>query len=184
MRELLVKASTLRSHLKWITREGLLDKVAARLPPVTAALVRNPPLPSTWMDWSEMEPLLCALDAVDSTAVLRMSRDEVRQDLIAPLRPMVSAVLRLFGTSPATIYGRLNDMVKTTVKGMEFRFTSQSERSGVMDVRYDVEREIPTCMFVSCLAALEMVLELCGVPGTVTPPERMGRAHARFRIRW
>jgi hypothetical protein len=182
---LLVKGATVRAHLKWLAKDGKLEAVLQRVPPETAALIRNPPLASTWIDSQVMEPMMCALEELGGkAAILRMSRDELREDLMTPLRPMIAGVLRLFGTSPATIYGRLNDMVKTTVRGMEFKFQSLSERSGSMEVRYDVEREIPTCMFVSCMAALEMVPELCGHRGRVGEPERLGPAVARFDVSW
>ena len=180
-----VKAASLRAHVKWLAREKKLEAVLARVPPAVAELARNPPLASTWIDSLQIEPIMNALQELDGTqAVLRMSREELRADLIAPLRGMISGVLRLFGTSPATVYPRMNDMVKTSVRGMDFRFDRQFDRAGVMEVGYDVEREIPFCMFVSCTAALEMVLELCSVQGRVSDPERIDRATARFRISW
>jgi hypothetical protein len=179
-----VKAASLRAHLKWLARENRLEAVLAKVPPAVAKLARDPPLPSTWLDVQLVEPILCALQELDGTqAVLRMARDELRADIIAPLRGLIGGVLRLFGTSPATVYARMNDMVKTQVRGMDFRFEPR-ERSGVMEVGYDVQREIPSCLFVACTAALEMVLELCGVQGRVGDPERLDRATVRFRISW
>jgi hypothetical protein len=180
-----VKAASFRAHVKWLTREHKLEAVLARVPPAVAQLMRNPPLASTWIDSQLIEPILVALQELEGTqGVLRMSREELRADLIAPLRGMIAGMLRLFGTSPAAVYPRMNDMVKTSVRGMDFRFTQEFERTGVMVVHYEVEREIPLCMFVSCTAALEMVLELCGVHGRVGDPERVDRATVRFRISW
>jgi hypothetical protein len=180
-----VKAATLRAHVKWLLREGKLEAVMARVPPEVAELARDPPLASTWIDYQRIEPIMVALAEIEGTqAVLRMSRDELKAELTTPLRHMISGVLRLFGTSPATVYGRLNDMVKTSARGMDFQFEPQFDRAGVMTVRYDVEREIPFCMFVSCVASLEKVLELCGVHGRVGDPERVNHSTARFRINW
>jgi hypothetical protein len=180
-----VKGASLRAHIKWLAREKRLDAVLERVPPPVAELARNLPLASTWIDAQLIEPIMQALQELDGTqAVLRMSREELRADLIAPLRGMISGILRLFGTSPASVYPRMNDMVKTSVRGMDFHFERQFDRAGVMEVRYDVEREIPFCMFVSCTAALEMVLELCGVVGRVGDAERVDRRTARFRISW
>jgi hypothetical protein len=180
-----VKAATLRAHLKWLEKENRLEAVLARVPPAVATLARNPPLNSTWIDSLKIEPLMIALQELDGTqAVLRMSRDELHAELIAPLRGMISGVLRLFGTSPATVYARLNDMVKTSVRGMDFKFEHTFDRAGIMIVRYDVDREIPHCMFVSCTASLEKVLDLCSVRGRVSDPERVDHATARFRISW
>jgi hypothetical protein len=182
---LLIKAATLRADVQWLQRENRLAAILERVPPSTALLLRDPPLASTWVDSQHGEAVLRALESVDGKfAVLRMSREKLRDGLLPPLRPMIAGVLRLFGTSPATLYRRMNDLVKTSVRGMEFIYQPVSTRAGVMQVRYDVEREVPTCMFISCMAALEIALELCGVQGTVSEPERISPASARFRIVW
>jgi hypothetical protein len=180
-----VKAASLRAHIKWLVRENKLEAVLARVPPSIAALARDPPLASTWMDAQLIEPLMVALAELEGTqAVLRMSREELRADLMLPLRGMIAGVLRLFGTSPASVYAHMNDMVKTSVRGMDFRFERQFDRAGLMVVHYDVDREIPFCMFVSCTASLEMVLELCAEHGRVGYPERVSGTAARYRISW
>jgi hypothetical protein len=181
----LIKGSTLRAQVKWLTRERKLDAVLQRVPPTTAELIHNPPLASTWIDARYVEPILSSLEAAEGTAaVLRMAREKMRDELLPPLRSMLTGVLRLFGATPATLYRRMNDLVKTSAQGMEFSYTASSEQSGVMEVRYLVEREVPSCTFVACMAALEAPFELCGVEGTVSDPERTGPTSARFRITW
>jgi hypothetical protein len=181
-----VKAGSLRAQVQWLRRENKLDTILARVPPKTAALMKEPPLASSWIDSKDIEPMLCAIESVDGHAgVLRMSRDSLRQDsFLQPLRPMLTGVLRLFHASPATLYRHMNDMVKTSVRGMDFAYHEEGATAGGMEVRYASDDEIPFCMFVSCMAALEMVLELCGVRGTVSEPVRLGPAQARFHISW
>jgi hypothetical protein len=182
---LMVKGGAIRSKVEWLSKEKKLEAVLARVPAQTAALMRTPPLGSTWVDSHDIEPILCAIEALDGKAgVLRMSRETLRADIVPPLRSMISGILRLFGTSPATAFGHMNDLAKTSVRGMEFHYTAASEHSGVMDVYYDADREIPMCMFVSCRASLEMVFELCGVDGSISDPNRLGPAKARFRMAW
>jgi hypothetical protein len=183
---LLVKGASLRAHVNWLRRENKLEAVYGRLPEATRRLVDDLPLASTWVDFADWEPFLRALEAVVGLdGVLRMSRDTLHQDsFMSPLRPMLAGVLRLFGTSPATLYRHLDEMVKSNVKGMKFVFEDETERSGIMRVSYDVDHEVPGCVFVSCQAALETVIELCGARGVVAPPERTGPATVRFRIRW
>jgi hypothetical protein len=182
----LVKGASLRAHIGWLRRENKLELVRARVPMTTQRLIDDPPLPSTWLDSRDVEPLLCALEAIDGRAgVLRMARDAMHEDsFMARLRPMLAGVVRLFGTSPATLFRHLHDLVKSSVQGMSFEYLAESERAGVMEVRYAVDGEVPGCTFVSCMAALESLLELCGVNGVVGEPQRVGPAAARFRITW
>jgi hypothetical protein len=180
-----VKAASLRAYVAWMGRAGQLDAVVARVPPASAQLLLDPPLVSTWIDARELEPILCALDAIEPGAVLRMTRESLREDtFLSLLRPMLAAVLRLFGASPATLYRHMNELVQTSVRGMDFAFRSDGERAGVVQVAYDVDGEVPSCMFASCQAALELVPHLCGLRGVVGEPERLSPSAVRFAVAW
>jgi hypothetical protein len=175
----------LHANLDWLRKEGKLQAVMERVPPATRELMRNPPHPSVWIDARDLEPILRALEASDGNeAVLRMAREKLRASILPPLWPMISAVMRFFGMSPTRMLRHLDVIVCPTTQGMEFKYKPLTLHSGVMDVLYLVEREIPTCMFISCMAPLELILELCGVDGTVSPPERIGPSSTRFQIAW
>jgi hypothetical protein len=182
---LLYKAGSLHANLAWLRKEGRLQAVMEHVPAPTLALMRNPPHANTWIDGRDIEPILCALEALDGNdAVLRMAREKLRTSILPPLLPMVSAVMRFFGTSPARMLRHVDDFVWPATQGMEFKYKPVTADSGIMDVHYRVERAIPMCMFISCMAPLELMLELCGVSGTVSEPERIAPASARFRIAW
>jgi hypothetical protein len=182
----LVKAASLRAYVAWLRRQGKLSAVMARVPPASAQLLASPPLVSSWIDARDIEPILCALEELDGAgAVLRMTRESLREDsFLTLLRPMLTAMLRLFGASPATLYRHMNDLCKTSVRGMDFAFRADGERAGTVDVSYAVEREIPSCMFLSCKAALELVPDLCGLRGAVGDPERLSPSAVRFLVAW
>jgi hypothetical protein len=181
----LIKSGTLHANLAWLTKEKKLEAVLERVPPETAALMRNPPAPHVWMDAKDVEPILCALEAIDGKeAVLRMAREKLRSHILPPLARVVSAVLQLFGASPARVFRHIDQLVGTSAQGILLKYRPTTDRSGVMEVSYAVEREVPTCTFISMMATLELYLELCAVRGTVSEPERTGPASARFAIAW
>jgi hypothetical protein len=180
-----LKASTLRAYTKWLARERKLEDVLKRVPDATVEVARNPPLASTWIENEHLERLVAAVAATEGKpGVLRMARDIARGELAPPLRPLASAVLRLFGTSPATIYRRLNDVVRTTCSGIAFNYRELGPREGVMEIRYIDEREISIWAFVASVPTLEAVLELCGAQGTVADPIRTGPNSATYQIQW
>jgi hypothetical protein len=181
----LVKAATPRAYIKWLTREKKFDAVLARVPPETAALMREPPLPSTWVVSAHVEPIVVALDAVGGRiAVRRMAHDVLHEDLLPPLHSATSALLRLFGTSPATLYARIDDLARTTIKGMQFKYRVLDNRAGVMRISYDVTYEIADCVFDALIATLESITQMCGVKGVIGDPKRVAPNSAEYLIRW
>ena len=181
----LIKAKAVRSYANWLARENKLNRVLEEVPPSTAALVCNPPLPSTWVDAALLEPVFCAIERLDGDDVLRrMSREALRAELIPPLRRMMSAIVRLLGASPGTLYGHMNELIKTSVVGLDIGFTSTSTRSGVVVASFDVPGEVPACIFIALTATLEAVLDFCGARGKVSGPVREAPARARYQIEW
>jgi hypothetical protein len=181
----LIKAKAVRSYTSWLARENKLNRVLEEVPPATAALVRNPPLPSTWVEAALLEPVFRAIQRLDGDDVLRrMSREALREELLPPLRRMMSAIVRLLGASPGTIYGHMNELIRTSVIGLDIRFTSTSARSGVVVASFDIPGEMPACIFVALVATLEAVLELCGARGKVSGPVREAPARARYQVEW
>jgi hypothetical protein len=174
-----------RSYVNWLVQDKKFGAVLERVPAVTAGLMRNPPLAGTWVERAHVVPIVVAVDALYGKAgVRRMSKATVGSELMEKLRPALAALLRIFGTSPATIYRRTNDMLKASMEGVECKFTSTSERSGIFELRYDLQEEVPMCSFVTFMATLEYALEVCSARGTVSEPERIGPAAASYRIIW
>jgi hypothetical protein len=180
----LVKARLVNGHVEWLRRERLLAAVLERVPPETRVLMHRPPPPSAWIAYEELEPIVCALDAIDSAAVLRMTRDEIREALLPPLMPVIRKVLGAFNASPARGLRLFNELTLTSQRGMIFYYREVSARACIMEVQYQIDREIPYCMFVSCTAGFEALVEICGVTCTIAAPERIAPAAARFHISW
>jgi hypothetical protein len=180
-----VKGVVVRTYVKYLEREGRMAAVLERLSPAEAATLRNPPLPGTWVDAMVLENVSGAIFELDGLAALRrLSRTTINEGMLPTLRPMIQGIMRLIGVSPSSLFSRLNDVVKTSCKGIDYQWTSTGDRSGKMEVRYDTTRAVPAHAFITGAASLEAVLELCSVKGVVSEPELLGPNRGRYTIRW
>jgi hypothetical protein len=179
-----VKAKTFRSYVSILTADGKYDAVLAIVPPDTAALMRDPPLPGSWMHGRHMHDVVVAVNAIGGLTAVRELTRRGTEDARKPYMNIVEGVLKLFGTSPATLFKRMNSLVSSILEGVTFRYTAVTERSGVMDVEWEVDYEMPACEFVGLVPTFQTLLSACGAKGVVGTPERLGPARARYAIQW
>lgn len=180
-----VKASVFRAHLKWLEQEGKLAAVRAKMTPATAALADSPPLASTWMSSEHVDELVEHIETLEGLdGVRRLSHDTLQRELGGILIPMVKNVMRIIGTSPPTLYKRMPDLVKTVVQDVEYIWTEGTKTSGTLTVRYTNGKNVPIRTFVSGMAALEKILEVCNKTGTVGEPVRRSPISADYHIEW
>lgn len=181
-----VKGAMIRSYVKYLEREKLLGRVIEQLSPEYAALLKDPPLVGTWVDaWALVETGRAALALVGPEGFKRMALETVdahsRYDFI---RPFLLGVMRLFGMSPATLFSRLDDLSRTSVEGMEFRYTAKTPQSGVVQVRYLVDKPIPAFCWISTAAVFENIFVICKIPGKVGEC-RVGRQNTgEYDVSW
>ena len=96
-------------------------------------------------------------------------------------------MLRLFGTSPATLFERMNQVVSTSVRGVEYVYTAQTAKSGRMLVRYPQCSNLPHSVFVAISGGLAGTFGFLGLTGSVAPPDANQlppRNAATYLIRW
>ena len=179
-----VKGATLRSYLHWLQREHKVDEVLARVPPSTAALMREPPLPGTWVDGMELVRMMMALQAVAGLDAVRKCGHDTLQEMLPRHRTLISGLMRLFGTSPATLFAHVDELVKSTAEGIHYVYTPAGERAGTMVVSYTVTGELPMCVFINGASVLQLLFALVGVTGTVGEPERRSPTAAAYSLRW
>jgi hypothetical protein len=160
------------------------DAVMARVPPETAALLANPPLATVWIDFAHMIHITHAIEMIGGMPAVRDFIKRAIDDAKGPHLRVLQGLLRLFGTSPATIFKRMNEMVKHTIENNTYTYVSTGERSGTMDVHWLMDGEVPTCMFVGPSVTLHEIFDACGAKGIVGPAERLGPTAARFQLRW
>jgi hypothetical protein len=179
-----LKAQSFRSYIGLLEKDGKRDAVLALLPPDTAAIFTHPPLASTWMDYRHSVVVAQAVEKLGGMAAVREMARKGTDEARKPYMGVVETVLKLFGASPAILLKRMNSLVSSFIEGVEYRYTATSERSGVMDIEWDADWEIPTCALVSQVPSLQVLVDICGVRGTIGPPERVGPRHARYVVRW
>jgi len=179
-----LKASTLRSYIAVLEKDNRRDAVMAQVPPETAAVIAEPPLPSTWVDWKHVVHITVAVESLAGMAGVRQLARRAVDEAKGPYVRVLETVLRLFGTSPAAIFKRMNDLTKNAIQNMEYAYTPISDRAGVMEVRYHVDFEVPTCMFVGGMSVMTAVMESCGIHGVVGEPERLSATSVAYKIRW
>jgi hypothetical protein len=179
-----LKAATFRTYVSILMKDGMRDAVAALVPPETAALMRDPPLAGSWMGFASIVDLTVAVEKIGGMAAVRELSRKGTAEARKPYMNVVEGVLKLFGTSPATLFKRMNSLVASFIKGVEYKFVSTSDRSGVMEVAFDADYEVPMCAFVGQIPTYQSLLESCGVKGIVGMPERLSPQKARFTIQW
>jgi hypothetical protein len=180
-----IKAATLRAYLKVLERHAVLDAVRARLDDKMRAIIADPPPASSWIDGGLMETLMAAVEAERGDDGVRQLARESQLELVPMLLPLIEGVLRLFGTSPASLLSRMALVTRGSLRGAEFEWTQSTERSGVMQVRFPARTKLPHRALVSFEGSFALVLELCRKQGTVSPGEVLpGGSGGRFTIRW
>jgi hypothetical protein len=179
-----LKASTLRSYIQVLVNNGWLEEAIARVPSDTRAVLVDPPLASTWVDFVHIVHVTQAVEAIAGMVGVREFARRAFDDAKKPHHRLLEGLVRLFGTSPATVFKRLNELVKSTVENLRYCYTPTSTRSGVLETEYLVDYEIPTCVFVGQIPALQGILDACGVEGIIGNPERLGPNKVNYRIQW
>jgi hypothetical protein len=179
-----LKAMTFRSYVGILVKDGLRDAVVARVPPATAALMANPPLAGSWMDFQPIFQVMEAVEAIGGLPAVRELSRKGTSESRKPYMGVVESVIKLFGTSPATLFKRMNSLVSSFIRGVDFKYTATDERAGVMEVEFLPEYPIPMCAFIGQVPTFQALFEVCGVQGTVGQPERLSPHKARFHLKW
>ncbi|MFO0620173.1 MAG: hypothetical protein U0745_02165 [Polyangia bacterium] len=183
-----VKASIWLSRLRVVPKFVPILDIRNMVSPATRKLIDDPPPQSSWMPGAAIIELDAALyDLRGADACARCSREcsEVAGNTI--LRSITEGMLRLFGTSPATLFERMNQVVSTSVRGVEYVYTAQTAKSGRMLVRYPQCSNLPHSVFVAISGGLAGTFGFLGLTGSVAPPDANQlppRSAATYLIRW
>ncbi len=180
-----VKGATLRAYLRVLERDRSFAAVRAKVSPESRALFDAPPPASSWMDASTLEEIMDAVYATGGDAAVRQLSHAAQETLIPLLSPLIEGALRLFGASPATLFARLGLLTRTSLRGVDFKWTPKGPHHGDVEVHFVERQAVPRRAFVSFAASFELVLKLCSKTGTVSGPEAIGKGSgARFAVSW
>ena len=182
-----LKGSKVRGYVLALRSAGILDEVAAQVSPATRELLNNPPPSSQWVDMSVPVEVLEAVSRIKGLPFLRkIGKDSSVLGSMAIIRTFVDSMLRLFGTTPATIYSRMPKFAEAFVRGIEFNYTSLSDRSGTITVSVKSNARVPMSYWYTMAGSLETTYDSCGVAGVVGDPViRAGKANVvDFALSW
>ena len=128
------KGSLIRGYAKWLKDNGYYDRVLSRASGAARSRLLDPPFVTDWVASDEQFAVLDAVFAVGGDALLRaMVRGSAQTGVLKLLEPLIQGVVRVFGRTPAAVLSRLPSIRKNIVRGVDFRITTTSDRSALVE---------------------------------------------------
>jgi hypothetical protein len=162
-----MKGGVVRGYASYLARKGMTASIQSMLPQDTAGLLTTPPLPSEWIAVRHSIAINEAVGSVlGPSGVREMNRESLRTTLVAVTMPILSGLGRLFGLSPATLFTRLDLILRSSSRGVRYEYQPISSESGCILVHSNT----PLQSLVSAeawAAGFELVLDVCGRRGRV-----------------
>jgi hypothetical protein len=180
--------SAFRVAVEFLDHRGCAMQVKEKVSPSTADLIEKPPFPFAWMSAAAMDELESALSTVAGReACVDLGMTAGRKLGGSVIQPVLKMATALFGNTPATVFQNLERFYSMVLKGMAFEYEATGPKSGVVRARAEGP-QVPAALFDVTRGNLAYVFELCGVKGTVSPPEDIRcderRGEARYKIEW
>jgi hypothetical protein len=178
------KGSTLRGYLKAIEALGIRSAIEPLLPPRTAAMFDDPPLPT---EWCTLEPLVDLLDAVrrnsGASMVRQVARKNFEQSMSSLLRPVLQGLLGVFGSSPHILLERIDMIIRNSGRGVTCVYTQVTPRSGTVLVRYTAP--VDPVLWDAWAGLGEALVAICDVQPVVrVRSSRENNREAEFSLSW
>jgi hypothetical protein len=179
-----LKGATLRAYIDTLVKLKRRDDVMARVPPETAQIIAAPPLSGSWVDFMHIVHITSAMEQLTGTTGVRDFAHRAIDEAKGFHIKMLEGLMRLFGTSPATLFKRMNELVKSAIENIEYSYVPTSSHSGEMTVQYHLEAELPMSMYIGGTQVMQTIFESCGVNGVIGNPERRGHNRVTYRLQW
>ncbi|MDQ3033202.1 MAG: hypothetical protein M3Y87_12355 [Myxococcota bacterium] len=177
------RAAVLIGYVRWLRANSYYELVAKRVRPELRALMEEPPIRTAWISGRDIEDLMHALEQVSTSAECRRLGVEVTRDSVLPtIRPIIEAALRRTHASPATIYQRLDVMMRMVVPDQSVTYRAIDQSSGEVVIGWPYTPHEATLEVWA--GALEVALELCGRTGEVRILAQPDARRARFAVSW
>jgi hypothetical protein len=180
--------SAFRVTIEFIHQRGCTALVKQKVSEATKQLMEKPPFPFAWMAATPMDELESAISAVAGReACVELGLVAGRKLGGSVIQPVLKMATALFGNTPATVFQNLERFYSMVLKGMTFEYEATGPREGAVRVRA-TGAGVPAALFDVTRGNLTYVFELCGVQGTVEPPEQIRSdafaTEARYQLRW
>ncbi|MBZ4419831.1 hypothetical protein [Myxococcus sp. RHSTA-1-4] len=177
--------SLFRSYLAGLDALGLRAEVHRRVPPAVARLMDAPPLHTAWVEIDAVAPLLQVVFSLKGREGVRhLGYEATRSSTLKFLKPQMQTIISMGGRDPATLFAALDSLCRPFFTGLSFRWTRESPRSGMLELRSTYAME--TTSFAAWEGTLMLLFDECGVStGTISPAviTEGGRVGA-MRVQW
>lgn len=131
-----VSGLTMAGFVRALEAEKLLEPVRARLSFAARSLLDDPHS-SRWHPGKLNIEFLEAVLAVSSPAMLeKLNRDLTSKSFGPIVKPLARVAIAIGGSSPATVFARLNEAVAIGMRGLTITWTAASRTSGQVALEY------------------------------------------------
>lgn len=131
-----VSAMNLSGLVKALTSRGLIEKVKAEVRPETLAALENP-MSARWHPGALAVDVWNAVIKVDGPQQYEALNLKLTSESFGPVvRPLIKVALALGGSSPATIFSRLNDAIKVATRGVTVSWAPSGPTAGQVTFEY------------------------------------------------
>jgi hypothetical protein len=132
-----VSATYLAGTIGYMKEAGLLtDAFLGKLPAELRELVANP-FGKSWWDGRFVEPLGQAVVATYGNDIAEEVYFQTTLKGVGPIvRPLVSVVSAMFGLNPGTLFSRIGELARATVRGVTAKYQSLGPNEGIISVTY------------------------------------------------
>lgn len=159
-------ALIVRGYCSALADRDVLAKVREVAPPAVQKVLDQPPLPIGWVPSELMDAFFGAMGKVLTLAEVRaIGYTSVRDNIGPILRPILRGLLRVFGTTPASIFGHFDKVTAIMIRGMKFEWKSGGPTSGTMTLLSPAP--MPDATYAGFEGAFLFAFDVCSVKGTV-----------------
>ncbi|MBL8917774.1 MAG: hypothetical protein JNJ54_02860 [Myxococcaceae bacterium] len=179
-----MSATNLGGLVKALAAEGLFDQLTAKLSPGTLAVLQNPHGRRWHPGTIALETWGAIIDVAGGPKFEALNLRITRDSFGPIVRPMLKVVLALGGSSPATLFSRLDDTIKVATKGLRATWTPAGKNGGTVVFEYPCPVPRADVVEYGWRGALRFGDELTGKPLAFGPVERRSDRAFAFPVTW
>lgn len=169
-----VSAAYCGAYARALKAAGLAgEQVRAALTPAMIEILDNP-YARSWVDGHTAEGIGHAVVNVHGALALEGAGLALMVDTVgATLTPLISVVGALFGLAPKTLFSRISDLQRTSLRGVPTTWADGGPNAGTLSLHYPKTTPLTT---VGPLwrGAVRYVFDVCRVEGQVDASMRDG----------
>jgi hypothetical protein len=122
-------------------------------------------------------------DATSYDDIRQIAYENTSQQTGQMIVPMLRTLLRLWGTTPATIFKNMSSVVSVQVKGTKLIYVAETDTSGVMEI--DPSRVCNPYVYAGWEGVFLFAYEVSGVKGDVSRTViTEGGRYGKCALRW